>query len=737
MDLEVSHGFSQYEASTFDPGWSFTLFVVTVCTLVNLSLPILVSLARAWNRKRGNLGCLKSFGAKHSQLWQPLPSDDYYDDEQPIYPNKHTPKTTSNLVAPSQCGSDSKTISSMSSTDSSSASDTLDDQMPTSAGLRINTKRITDSPSLCPSRSSPHMIDVEDNEQGSNNAATRTLDHNAVDKLDYDMIDSNASKGHELDDPSSLWYQFLEIANWDAESQRLVALTIPYAVQGCTRGLFQTINVAFIGHNLGVMEANAYVVVTTLLEFSQTITHGFAEVVGTIVPHAEGADNNLLAGRYLQLSLIMCAITSVPSVILWSFCMYQVVLWFGFDEETALISQQFACPFLLHMFLTGLDDGIHSFLNVTGHEKYSTIVQILHHVMQTGTVIIVVILGVKDLFYVGSVLAFLALLVSLANVMFVVHRGWVDKYWEGLVQTLSLRDGPALETTLMTAIPLACTGLLTYGEWELLTIFARSMGPAEVAAWGMLGFIWEILGHVTEGFADAAVYRVGFRLGAGQPHDAKVAAYKAVYLGIVAAALSAGGLFAISGYIPGWLTPDPTLQRMIFDCLPLIGFGQISMIIGTVTWGIVGAQGRIRLATTVEFMSSWFIAIPLCAISHFVLNYNLMGFVGSLIFGYTVGGAAVGVIILTSDWGALSRDVVAKNAIEGVTWEDDENDDVDEDDCSDASSNGDVDAQGNKENRSQQSISREIKLRPKIPGCESLEWKGNGTPLVEINGWQK
>ena len=126
------------------------------------------------------------------------------------------------------------------------------------------------------------------------------------------------------------------------------------------------------------------------------------------------------------------------------------------------------------------------------------------------------------------------------------------------------------------------------------------MGPAEVAAWGMLGFVWEILGHVTcksgkevalpvrplpdeslikfctihlvyvAGFADAAVYRVGFRLGAGQPHDAKVAAYKAIYLGIIGAALSTSGLFLVSGYIPGWLTPDPTLQRMIFDCLPLV-----------------------------------------------------------------------------------------------------------------------------------------------------------------------
>jgi Na+-driven multidrug efflux pump len=59
-------------------------------------------------------------------------------------------------------------------------------------------------------------------------------------------------------------------------------------------------------------------------------------------------------------------------------------------------------------------------------------------------------------------------------------------------------------------------------------------------------------------------------MGSGQPHSAKIAAYKGIYMAVVVAVLSAGGLFILSGYLPGWLTPDPTLQRMIFDVLPLV-----------------------------------------------------------------------------------------------------------------------------------------------------------------------
>ena len=161
--------------------------------------------------------------------------------------------------------------------------------------------------------------------------------------------------------------------------------------------------------------------------------------VGTIVPHAKGAGNNLLAGRYLQLSIILYTLVSIPFMLLWSFFMYPTVLWFGFDKETASISQQFTYSVLLHVFVTGLNHGIYEFLNVTGHEGYSTIVRIVHHGAQTVSVIVVVTLGVKDLFYVGLVLAFLGLLMSLANYIHIVCCGWLNNYWEGLTQTLALK----------------------------------------------------------------------------------------------------------------------------------------------------------------------------------------------------------------------------------------------------------------------------------------------------------
>jgi Na+-driven multidrug efflux pump len=111
-------------------------------------------------------------------------------------------------------------------------------------------------------------------------------------------------------------------------------------------------------------------------------------------------------------------------------------------------------------------------------------------------------------------------------------------------------------------------------QWEVLTIFASVMGPAEVAAWGMLGFVWDTFERITAGFADAAEVRIGFRMGAGQPHHAKLAAYKAMYMAVVVSLFSTGVLFILAGHLPRWLTPDPTLQKMVrtFPISPLEWF---------------------------------------------------------------------------------------------------------------------------------------------------------------------
>ena len=44
---------------------------------------------------------------------------------------------------------------------------------------------------------------------------------------------------------------------------------------------------------------------------------------------------------------------------------------------------------------------------------------------------------------------------------------------------------------MKTALPLAVGSLLSYAEWEIMTVFAAILGPAEAATWAVMGFLWE------------------------------------------------------------------------------------------------------------------------------------------------------------------------------------------------------------------------------------------------------
>lgn len=211
------------------------------------------------------------------------------------------------------------------------------------------------------------------------------------------------------------------------------------------------------------------------------------------------------------------------------------------------------------------------------------------------------------------------------------------------------------------------------------------LGPAEVAAWGILGTLWDALELVTEAVADAGEVRTGFLLGAGRPAQAKLSSMKTLYLGIFVSILITSCMFIAGESIPTWMTNDPTLQRMIAELIPLFGIGNIALSLGTLSWTLVGSQSRYRLSTTVGLSGAWFVAIPLATILTIVYNVDLQGQTAAIVIGYMVSGTANSYILLQTDWPKQSRRVIAQAG--GIIV-----DDGDDNDSSSSSSSSSNDA---------------------------------------------
>ena len=190
------------------------------------------------------------------------------------------------------------------------------------------------------------------------------------------------------------------------------------------------------------------------------------------------------------------------------------------------------------------------------------------------------------------------------------------------------------------------------------------MGPAEVAAWALLGYIWSLNKYFSDGVADAAEIRCARHLGMNDPEMAKLTAYKSIYLSLLAALFSTAVLFIVGEDLVRVITPDTTLQRLSIELLPLIGVGQIVMAVGAMSWTLVGAQGRRNLATTVHLVGSWGVTIPLGLLFTYGITINLQGLTTSVVLGLSVAGAGNTYILLRSQWDLLAKIFSDENALD-------------------------------------------------------------------------
>ncbi|KAL3926241.1 MAG: hypothetical protein SGBAC_013553, partial [Bacillariaceae sp.] len=196
---------------------------------------------------------------------------------------------------------------------------------------------------------------------------------------------------------------------------------------------------------------------------------------------------------------------------------------------------------------------------------------------------------------------------------------------------------------------------LEYGEWEVLTIVLRYLGPAEVATWCLLGAVWDVLEAFTEGIGEAAAIQVAFLLAAAQPQRARKLSFSILYFGLVQSLLISSSLFMGGRHLAMLLTADNTMQHMMNDAMTLLGFANVAMSFSQVGWSLIGAQGRFRLATSVMFFSRWFVTIPVALVTIFVFFLDLSSISGCLIVGYSTASCVLTFIVIRSDWDRLAN----------------------------------------------------------------------------------
>lgn len=237
----------------------------------------------------------------------------------------------------------------------------------------------------------------------------------------------------------SLFDKLLIIVEWNYESRRICKLGFPFVSQAIVEGVAEAVRVAIVGKLISTQALSAYVVIDLMVGLSVELLSGFQDALATLCSHAVGGGKKKLAGQYVQIATICYSLCFIPIFVIWSFYAGDVVRWFGFDEETVKIGEDFALLFLFSEFLDGLNDSVHGLLDTIGLEVYSTVFICTQEILSVLAMLMVGLYsGTSTLQLVGVVMIGEDALALVVNIALIVWNGWFDRYLEGLVGGFAL-----------------------------------------------------------------------------------------------------------------------------------------------------------------------------------------------------------------------------------------------------------------------------------------------------------
>jgi len=458
------------------------------------------------------------------------------------------------------------------------------------------------------------------------------------------------------------FFSIKDIVKPDTETRKILKLALPYTMSEVSAVFFWALTTLLISRYTDVNQLSAYVVTALLIGTSETIIKGLIETLETVCPHAIGVENNKLAGQYVQIVLILYSICSVPIFGMWWFVMEGALEWFELSESAINIGVEYSKLLIFNYYLDGIFKAFVAIPDVTDREKETKIYQVCHDALEFALIwILLARFEWFDLFWVGVVQLCSTFVGFSAFVIATVKLGWFDPYWEGLTKNLALRKKSAVMYVIKMAAPLSIGSLFEYGEWELLTIFAASMGQAEVAAWGLMESIWDLLEAFIEGFSNAGSVRLALHLGKGNIVQAKRSAWKSLFL-VTTLGLFISIVYAIIGdHIAVLFTSDETLQNMLKAMIPIICFGNVFQSFGSMAWCLVGSQGRYHHATLISTTVTITVSIPLAAFFSLGMHFSLESLIAALVIGYSTISMCLSYLLVTSDWAYISKKVIEEN----------------------------------------------------------------------------
>jgi Na+-driven multidrug efflux pump len=352
-----------------------------------------------------------------------------------------------------------------------------------------------------------NIVEKVSNDQDGTETVAETLDGSVEQSAIQPKQQQNESFLYET--LSIIW----TIVKVDHETKRILSLAIPFTCSAIAKTSSELVILAIISHTLGNDAMVAYAMTYGLVGITFSFMGGWHDAITSLVSMAYGAENYDLAGAYVQTACLSYILCEIPWGIMWYFSMKQILSFMGFDVSVANLGQDFVLMRVLINVMTGINQSILNFLFAIEHEKFANVMFSIGAIANAVFVAIAAYHFDVNLVILGLVLLMNASLIFFLIVAIPLVLRWVKQFENGLFGSCTWTDMTIMTDVFKVALPIAFGSLCAYAEWEMLTFFAATLGPAEAAAWAVMGFVWDVFESTTEAIGESSELRVAYHQG--------------------------------------------------------------------------------------------------------------------------------------------------------------------------------------------------------------------------------
>lgn len=260
---------------------------------------------------------------------------------------------------------------------------------------------------------------------------------------------TTASSQPSLGEPSNAWqaqfWNLLDMAEIEYESKRILTLAVPSTVGAMADPFFRIILVAIISHFIDTDSMVAYLIVILFIRLTtEEVSGAIADTESDLLQNAllQGGDYAFFqAGQIMQLAIFVQLVVGIPILLLWYFAMDNVTRWLvDGDAEIAAIASAYTGVIIIDYTLRGVSRTFMLPFYLTGQAQlFEAHIDVVATILTLVAMAIVATTNELSLVAIGWVQVIVGIAKMIIKLAYVVLRGWLQPYKQGLLQTASFR----------------------------------------------------------------------------------------------------------------------------------------------------------------------------------------------------------------------------------------------------------------------------------------------------------